>query len=226
VTDARIKQVKGPLGMVHRGFSEGLGYVWKRTLEVAIDCQTAGQSLWFTGHSLGGALAMLAASECVKIDKPVCGLYTFGQPRVGDTQFVEKFDRVMKERTFRYVNDQDIVPRIPPRRVPTSHGELEYSHAGRLRYFDHDGTLQTDERYWDRFLDTLKGAADLFDELLPPALADHSMDKYLANLKKSVAGAIEESRKQSFINELFGRLKGTKLGMHLDELPLPMNLDR
>ena len=40
-------------------------------------------SVWYTGHSLGGALASLATAQMRRQEVPVDGLYTFGQPRTG-----------------------------------------------------------------------------------------------------------------------------------------------
>ncbi len=40
-------------------------------------------------------------------------VYTFGQPRVGDRNFARLYNRFHGKQTFRVVNDQDIVPRVP-----------------------------------------------------------------------------------------------------------------
>src|SRR4051812_4249390 len=92
LTDAEFALVDGPFGKVHSGFQRGLGRVWDSVLGEVKRCQRRGQSLWFTGHSLGAALAMLAAGDCIEMDKPVNGVYTFGQPRVGDKIFARLFD--------------------------------------------------------------------------------------------------------------------------------------
>ena len=60
----------------------------------------------FTGHSLGGALAVVAAAR----SKYVGEVYTFGQPRVGN----RKYSKQVKSKVYRFVNNNDIVPRIPP----------------------------------------------------------------------------------------------------------------
>ncbi|RCN51601.1 triacylglycerol lipase [Ancylostoma caninum] len=52
--------------------------------------------IWISGHSLGGALATLAASYLVKsrrvAESNTVKLVTFGQPRVGDKEFANSFD--------------------------------------------------------------------------------------------------------------------------------------
>ncbi|EPB80278.1 triacylglycerol lipase [Ancylostoma ceylanicum] len=57
--------------------------------------QQPGWDVWISGHSLGGALATLATSYLVeeyKLEPEKVKLVTFGQPRVGNRVFAERFD--------------------------------------------------------------------------------------------------------------------------------------
>ncbi|SHI44530.1 Lipase (class 3) [Malonomonas rubra DSM 5091] len=63
--------------------------------------------LFITGHSLGGALALLATKYLARNIDGAC--YTYGAPRVGDYEFF--FD--IKTPVYRVVNSSDIVPRVP-----------------------------------------------------------------------------------------------------------------
>jgi triacylglycerol lipase len=94
MTDAKIAFVDVPHGKVHSGFNSALDSVWAEVLETLKQTQIYAQSLWITGHSLGRALAALAAAARLSLDehKPINGIYTFGQPRVGDRQFSREVD--------------------------------------------------------------------------------------------------------------------------------------
>ena len=64
--------------------------------------------LFIAGHSLGGALALLATKHLAFDITGAC--YTFGAPRVANYEY---FDKV-KTPVYRVVNSSDIVPRVPP----------------------------------------------------------------------------------------------------------------
>ncbi|KAL0011765.1 hypothetical protein SO802_006873 [Lithocarpus litseifolius] len=66
-----------------------------------------------TGHSLGGALALLNAYEATtSISGLPISVIPFGAPRVGNLAFKEKLDE-MGVKTLRIVLKQDIVPKFP-----------------------------------------------------------------------------------------------------------------
>ncbi|KAH8514142.1 hypothetical protein H0E87_007120 [Populus deltoides] len=74
-----------------------------------------------TGHSLGGALAVLFPTVLVlhqqtDIMKRLLGVYTFGQPRIGNLQlakFMEAHLEYPVPKYFRVVYSYDLVPRLP-----------------------------------------------------------------------------------------------------------------
>jgi triacylglycerol lipase len=184
LTDLDAVQVAGPVGQVHKGFYErGVLSVWEQLVAALSVVRDAGQPLWFTGHSLGAALACLAAAKLLKdgIVSDVAGLYIFGQPRSGDQDFATWFDSLMKPRTFRFVNNNDIVPHVPP-------SLLHYKHAGTFAYFDAAGDVKADEGFWAGAKDALEGRVDdLWKHgVVPPVIEDHFMDNYLARLKQNV----------------------------------------
>lgn len=118
VTNARFALTAWPQGgAAHNGFQRALDGVWP-VVEKALD--ELAMPFFYAGHSLGGALAMLAGSRRAPL-----AVYSFGAPRVGDAEFGETLADVA---VYRVVNRRDTVPRTPPR-VPG----LRYRHAGELR---------------------------------------------------------------------------------------------
>jgi len=106
-------------GYVHEGFAEALDLIWS---PVRKWLSTAGEKqIYLTGHSLGGALAVLAAS---RIDGAAIHVCTFGQPRVGDADFAKGCQKKLGRRYYRFVHHRDVVPKIPPY-------TLGYRHFGR-----------------------------------------------------------------------------------------------
>lgn len=105
-------------GRVHEGWADGVAVVLPKLMQLLAKHPGGGRPLWITGHSLGGALAMVAAAILSGVPGvPIGGVYTFGQPRVGDPGFRARYDGALGHLTFRCVNDRDLVPHVPPRRL-------------------------------------------------------------------------------------------------------------
>jgi hypothetical protein len=115
-----------PGGKVHRGFKEALEEVWSDLLPYITRLHSKGCKIWMTGHSLGAALATLCAGRYGNVQS----VYSFGSPRVGNDVFQEKFS----VKTYRIVNNDDIVARVPP---PGA-----YVHVGELKFIDSDGIIR------------------------------------------------------------------------------------
>jgi triacylglycerol lipase len=98
--------------VLHKGFAEAVDAV-RSDIEVAIRSGGAGQPLFFTGHSMGGALANISALRALDAGLRATAIYTFGGPRTGGQDFFEAYEP-LSESTFRLVNGNDIVPAVPP----------------------------------------------------------------------------------------------------------------
>lgn len=96
-------------GRVHSGFLEAYARISDRLDEV-VAARRPEQKLWLTGHSLGGALAVLAAAHLAG-RASIEGLYTYGCPRVGDRAFVDSLPDCVHRR---FVHRDDVIARIPP----------------------------------------------------------------------------------------------------------------
>ncbi|KAF2324370.1 hypothetical protein GH714_013173 [Hevea brasiliensis] len=146
------------VGKIHRGFMKALGlqkdgwpkeislgsehlYAYYEIRRMLRDILSKNEKAKFivTGHSLGGALAILFVAvlaihkEAWLLDR-MEGVYTFGQPRVGDRQFGNFMQDKLKEndvRYLRYVYCNDMVPRLP-----YDDASLLYKHFGPCLYYN------------------------------------------------------------------------------------------
>jgi triacylglycerol lipase len=98
----------------HRGFMEALAEVWDPLVAAVQAEQDAKERpLFVCGHSLGGALALLAAWRFQRQFLSVFQVYTYGAPMVGNAAAVAAFDKEFAGRIFRFVDAPDLVPRLP-----------------------------------------------------------------------------------------------------------------
>lgn len=101
-------------GHVHHGFNRMFEALWPAIADTVASWEGP---LCYTGHSLGAALATLAAAR----HRPEV-VYTFGSPRVGDRAFAARLAPVS---VYRMYNPGDIVVNLPP-----SGGPWPYCHVG------------------------------------------------------------------------------------------------
>jgi triacylglycerol lipase len=166
------------VGRVHRGFKREVDDLWPiLEAEIATDDRT----LWFTGHSLGGAMATICAGRCFLAHIPATprGVYTFGAPRVGTRRYINNVDVDLT----RWVNNNDIVPRVPPT-------WLGYRHTGHRIYINTYGNVrrmtkrQRSKDRWRGFVQSLKeGKVDHF--------SDHAIARYIDHIADVVDGRRE-----------------------------------
>lgn len=185
-----------PRGQVHRGFQAAWNSVEDQVLQ-QIEKWNVGRSaqmpLLLTGHSLGGALATVSAASLIKRKFNIQGVYTFGQPRVGDWIFATEISSLLKGKVFRFVNNNDIVPHIPPPYLPWNPFRL-YVHLGQMLYFDARGNLKMRPNSIVRLIDFLIG---LLRDALEPGfdmINDHRMEFYITNLRKALEVEQEKVR--------------------------------
>jgi triacylglycerol lipase len=163
-------------GRVHRGFKREVDDLWPELEKVIAPDE---RTLWFTGHSLGGAMATISAGRCFLSHIPATpqGVYTFGAPRVGTRRYIN----TVEVDLTRWVNNNDIVPRVPPT-------WMGYQHTGQHRYINTYGKVrkltkrQRMKDRWRGFVLGLKqGKVDPF--------SDHAIAGYVAH----IADAVDEA---------------------------------
>ena len=120
---------------VHAGFFQMYRRVYKRLeLQVMQLVMESPRPIFLTGHSLGGALANLAALHLaarLRLGRTSLLLTTFGAPKAGDAAFAQLLDFLVPVH-FRVTNSGDFVPRLPVARLGCGClcNRLPYAHAG------------------------------------------------------------------------------------------------
>lgn len=156
-------------GWVHNGFQEELNKVWDELQFLFKHAE--GKKFFITGHSLGGAMATVAAS---RLSNVVDALYTYGSPRVGTRGFVKKFKNIPH---YRHVNNNDIVPKVP-------FAFLGYVHHCPPRYINYYGNIRSCT-YWQRVKDQWRGRWQALKKGMPfDGAYDHGMDYYVKYTKE------------------------------------------
>lgn len=160
-------------GEFHRGFWNSVEDVWKPIYQRCLDLQKQRKRpIFLAGHSLGGAMATIAAAKLIHEDKPFTSVYTFGQPRALTRQTAQIFNMECKSRFFRFHNNNDIVTRVPARL-------MGYSHIGSYLYITEEKEIHQEAGFWFRFVDYFDGAISALKEKGIDGIEDHDMKRYL-----------------------------------------------
>lgn len=140
IADFTIDQVPFPYVKneieVHGGFFS-IYQSCRETIFYQLSKLSKNKTLLITGHSLGGALATLLTLDSIHTTPSVnISLYTFGAPKVGNKAFQSLFNHIV-HTSFRFVNLFDIVPLLPPAKMPQKK-EPAYYHTKSLVSFSYD----------------------------------------------------------------------------------------
>lgn len=153
-------------GKVHVGFKQETDKLWPKISKSLYNVK----SLYVTGHSLGAAMATIAAR---RMQSKVTALVTFGSPRVGDKDFVDG----LKVLHYRVQNNCDDVTKVPPRL-------MGFRHHGMHKYMNYHGQFRNFnpwQQVKDMLLSRVAGWKDGEHFL---GAKDHLMANYIAALEK------------------------------------------
>jgi triacylglycerol lipase len=164
---------------VHAGFQFALNSVWDETSKMLSNYRAANPAapVFFTGHSLGAALATLAIA---RFRGGKAALYTVGSPRAGNKPFCDEAQSRADLGIHRLVDNHDLVTTVPPK-------DLFYDHTSGLMHIKENGDIEpngvVDDGEWRTVVKVLSTAAAAAGDLLgneppPPALVDHSPGRY------------------------------------------------
>lgn len=156
-------------GGVHEGFYEDTGEIFSDVQHYINDESRQYKKLWTCGHSMGGAIATLIAS---RLPSRIAACYTYGCPRTGNKRWAKH----QRFSSHRFVNNNDIVPRVPPI-------WLGFRHYGELHYINYYGKIRN-LTPWQKLKDRIRGIrkawskGECFD-----SLRDHNIDCYIEKLR-------------------------------------------
>ena len=161
------KNIEACGGKVHVGFKGEINKLWPTISKVLADNPG---NLYVTGHSLGAAMATIAAS---RMQDRVTALITFGSPRVGNAEFVKS----LTVDHYRVQNNCDDVTKVP-------FMLMGFAHHGTHRYMNFYGEFR-DLTPWQQVKDMarsrLKARAKGQKYI---GVFDHMMANYIAKLSK------------------------------------------
>lgn len=169
--DANAWTIATDVGRVHSGFHTEVHELWPLLEQQIKENQ---RPMWFAGHSLGGAMAAVCAVRCKisPIPSNPEAIFSYGAPRVGNRQYTS----ILKVKHFRWVNNNDIVPRVPPT-------WLGYRHMGHEIYLNRHGRISY-LRSWLRVRDRFRGLLASMRVGKLDYFSDHSMIEYIAHIRK------------------------------------------
>ena len=201
--DAGMTEFDG--ARIHAGFLRAT-LAARPLLEAALDrLHVSGRPLYVVGHSLGAAVAVVAAHLIARDpQRPVSGVYAFGMPRTGDQAFAAACGALLGDRIYRLVHGNDIVPG-----VPFDLAKFNYRHVGRYLRCPSSGSfmaadltpgsssnepdlgrdalerlkaefVRASSWQWPPMSFDSRALLKAFIETLPGQIRDHLPDKYIA----------------------------------------------
>ena len=170
------KALAETVGHVHRGFKKEVDDIWPELKKMLVSHKSnLDKKLWFTGHSLGGAMASICAGRCLlsTIDTRPEEVHTFGSPRVGTKRYIN----YAKINYYRWVNNNDVVTRTPP-------AWMGYRHSGKEMYLNANGELKELNKI-QRSADAWKGFVMGLKKREIDHFSDHLIDRYVEYIFKN-----------------------------------------
>jgi triacylglycerol lipase len=204
VTDANVRLTRD--NDTHIGFQTALDGASSEIKQAVALSRQNKKPLFVTGHSLGAALAALAAKFADELPdgRAPQAVYVYGMPRAGGERFRDAYNTRLGPITYRFVHGEDIVARVPMSELRIGGIDLGYRHVGRMLACASGGrfnaaaisaTVTDDPQFAQGLVDTFVGgvagalAGHLFSPLgpgtfgplfkfLPQPIRDHLQDQY------------------------------------------------
>ena len=149
-------------GFVHAGYLRMMRRQISKLLLDTVSSFDPTVPCYVTGHSLGGAVATLAAMEIalnLPQIRPQLQLYTYASPRVGDREFAQAHSQLIPN-SYRVVNLSDSVPLVPPIAIENNFLRANYAHIGQKWTF----SVQYGDVLLNHVVDTYRTAIEAKEE--------------------------------------------------------------
>lgn len=206
ITNANVASAEVSGGSVHKGFYEATMLFYRDVLDQAKSYGGRNKEVYVTGHSLGGAMAMLFCYESLsRRELEVASLFTFGQPLAARKDVAKRLNQGLGKKYWRFVNGNDLVTRLIPTfyhagtRIHLSPTGLTMREPGLsirgAEEFDVD--MVENEAMSEAEFERLKGAltdsseeaegnsgANRGAERGEVSIADHSMTEYISRIRQ------------------------------------------
>jgi triacylglycerol lipase len=115
ITDDTDIQGPGGTGKAHAGIWDVHQRTRSDVLKLIRAVNDQNKPVVFAGHSRGGAFTTLQAAYFQQQNAgEISAVYTFAQPRLGDSNFSSGLDALIGDRYFRVEFEKDVTPRVPP----------------------------------------------------------------------------------------------------------------
>jgi len=161
----------GDYGRVHLGFKNAFDSILKQ-LQKDESAILGADVVHCVGHSLGGAIATLAAGHYASVGKAV-KLYTFGSPRVGHRGAHEAFEtRLGKQNIFRVAHDCDPITMIGT--YPYVHVNPSYRDAQNFTLTSPVDRITLQNHDMNNYVESLRAEADWSGVRALAERCDHS----------------------------------------------------
>ena len=170
-TDFDVRRINLGFATVHHGFWDAAASVLDKIL--LLDQRAKRPPMMFTGHSLGAALAQVVAWRYARAGRAVHSVYTFGGPRVGDGRWARDYNQLLGSVTFRHVNQEDIVPRVPSWLAGWRHTRAEVFRPSL------GASWQFKFPLWKKIISNAVGTYADWQHKKVAQLSDHNIQQYL-----------------------------------------------
>ena len=205
--DLKVIQRRTPEGRLHAGFADG--YADIHSPVVSRLRRFSARRVWLTGHSLGGALAVVGANRLEEAGFGVAGVVTFGQPMVAMPDLARVLGRRFRGRYVAFVNGSDPVPRAV----------LPYVHFGRCVRLAGDALTRFDRvprTYGVASPEGNEAGSRQADDIGPEPMDTPELDAVIEQLEAEEASPRLDSQGRIIARGLFNPFEGHSLAAYAD----------